>query len=263
METGRTGPGIPGRAAVITGASRGLGLATAGQLAFEGWDLALCARGGEQLERAAQGLRERYGRRVYARSADVTDTAALDGFIDSAADRLGGVDALVTCVGGAFGGGLAEASAEDWADTYRINVEHPARAVRTALPYLRRSGGRVVLVASISGWKPGPPAQYAAAKAGQIHLAATLARELGPDGVRVNAVSPGSMLIPGKGWDRLRKEHPERYRVFEREFPGGELVSPEDVAAVIAFLVSDRARAVNGANIPVDGGQNAPSAYGY
>ncbi|GGV88132.1 hypothetical protein GCM10010228_71640 [Streptomyces massasporeus] len=92
-------------------------------------------------------------------------------------------------------------------------------------------------------------------------MAASLARELGPRGVRFNCVSPGSMLIEGKGWARLRDEDPEAYRRFEQEFPGGRLVDPRGVAEVIAFLLSDRA--VNGANIPVDGGQDAPSAHGY
>lgn len=255
--------GIAGRAVIVTGGSRWFGREVSRRLAQEGCDIALCGRDTEGVKSAAEELRGRYGSTVYTECLDVRDETALEGFVHRSAAALGRVDALIACAGGVRGGDFATASAEDWADTYALNVAHPASALRAALPHLRRARGCAVLVSSVSGWKPAPPAQYAAAKAAQIHLAASLARELGPDGVRVNSVSPGSMLIEGKGWDRLRRADPERYRAFEREFPGGRLVDPEDVAAVVAFLVSDDARAVNGANIPVDGGQNAPSAYGY
>jgi 3-oxoacyl-[acyl-carrier protein] reductase len=121
----------------------------------------------------------------------------------------------------------------------------------------------VVVIASISGWKPGPQAQYGAAKAAQIHLVSSLARELGPDGIRVNAVSPGSMLIPGKRWDRMRLDDPVAFDRFRYEFPGRELVSTEEVADVVVFLLSDRSRGVSGANVPVDRAQNSPTADGY
>ncbi|MBZ4322007.1 SDR family NAD(P)-dependent oxidoreductase [Streptomyces huiliensis] len=261
--TSATGTGPARRAVIVTGGSRGLGRAVTRRLAGEGYDVALCGRSEGPLETAAAELRERWGATVHAESLDAQDGTALDEFVRRAAAALGRVDALVACAGGARGAGLLDSTDREWEETYRLNVAHPVAALRSAVPHLRRTRGCAVLVSSVSGWKPAPPAQYAAAKAAQIHLAATLARELGPDGIRVNCVSPGSMLIPGKGWARLREEDPEAYRAFEREFPAGELIAPEDVASVIAFLLSGQARAVNGANIPVDGGQNAPSAYGY
>lgn len=145
-----------------------------------------------------------------------------------------------------------------------MNVGHVARLVATGAPHLRTAGGGpIVVVASVSGWKPGPQAQYGAAKAAQIHMVSSLARELATDGIRVNAVSPGSMLIPGKRWDRMRRENPSAFDRFRAEFPGGELVRPEEVADVIAFLLSDASRAVTGVNLPVDKGQNAPTPEGY
>ncbi|KNB50377.1 3-oxoacyl-ACP reductase [Streptomyces caatingaensis] len=254
---------LAGRKVLVTGGTRGLGYATARRLAQEGCDLALCARDPASVNKAADELRTCYGATVHAASLDVRDETALNAFVQRSVEVLGRADALVACAGGAVGGGFFDATARDWEETYRLNVGHSAQALRSAAPHLARTRGSAVLVASVSGWKPAPPAQYAAAKAAQIHLAASLARELGPHGIRVNAVSPGSTLVPGKGWDRLRREEPEAYQAFQREFPMGELMAPEDVAAVIAFLLSDQARAVNGANIPVDGGQNAPSAYGY
>jgi 3-oxoacyl-[acyl-carrier protein] reductase len=94
-------------------------------------------------------------------------------------------------------------------------------------------------------------------------MVSSLARELGADGIRVNAVSPGSMLIRGKRWDRMREEDPAAFDRFRDEFPGRELVEPREVADVIAFLLSAESRGVTGANIPVDRGQNAPTPDGY
>jgi 3-oxoacyl-[acyl-carrier protein] reductase len=112
--------------------------------------------------------------------------------------------------------------------------------------------------------RPQPRAQYAVAKAAEIHLAATLARELGPDGIRVNALSPGSILFPGGGWDHRRQNEPEAFaRWVEAEFPLGRLGRAEEVADVACFLLSARASWVSGANVVVDGAQNQPSMSGW
>jgi 3-oxoacyl-[acyl-carrier protein] reductase len=256
-------PESAGPAVIVTGGSRGLGRETTLRLAAQGCDLAVCGRDATSLEAVAEEVRARYGRTLHTARLDVLDESALAAFVRESAARLGRVDGLVTVAGGARGADLRGTEASDWDLTCRLNVTHPAIALREAADHLAGTGGSAVLVSSVSGWKPAPPAQYAAAKAAQIHMASSLARELGPRGVRVNCVSPGSMLIEGKGWARLRDEDPRAYREFEKEFPGGRLVDPRDVAEVIAFLLSDGARAVNGANVPVDDGQNAPSAYGY
>ncbi|GAA2600451.1 SDR family NAD(P)-dependent oxidoreductase [Streptomyces roseoviolaceus] len=256
-------PGASGRAVIVTGGSRGLGRETTLRLAAQGCDLAVCGRDAASLEAVAEEVRARHGRTLHTERLDVLDESALAAFVRESAARLGRVHGLVTVAGGARGTDLRGTEPSDWDLTCRLNVTHPAIALREAADHLAGTGGSAVLVSSVSGWKPAPPAQYAAAKAAQIHMASSLARELGPRGVRVNCVSPGSMLIEGKGWARLRDEDPRAYRAFEKEFPGGRLVDPREVAEVIAFLLSDRARGVNGANIPVDGGQNAPSAYGY
>lgn len=261
---GVDGHGAGGRVVAVTGASRGLGRAVAERLAADGCDLALCARTAGPLAEVADGLRDRHGVTVFPQALDVTDHAALARFVDRAAAALGGLRGLVACAGGSRGGDLAESTPADWAATFDLNAGHAATAVRAALPHFAAAGGgAVVLVASVSGWKPSPPAQYAAAKAAVIHLGACLARELGPAGVRVNVVCPGSMLIPGRRWDRMRRDDPEAFARFAGEFPAGRLVDAADVAAVVAFLLSDEARAVNGAAIAVDGGQNAPSPDGY
>ncbi|CCB75533.1 MULTISPECIES: SDR family NAD(P)-dependent oxidoreductase [Streptomycetaceae] len=251
-----------GRRIVVTGGSRGLGEAVVRLLLAEGAHVATCARKAESLD----GLRRSLGvaDELFTRPLDVAVPELLEEFVDSAAGAFGGLDGVVACAGGARGGGITEATAEDWATTWALNAGHFARLTACATSHLRAAGGgSIVVVSSISGWKPGPQAQYGASKAAQLHMVSSLARELGPHGIRVNAVSPGSMLIPGKRWDRMRQEDPVAYERFTAEFPGRELVRPEEIADVIAFLLSDQARGVTGVNLPVDRGQNAPTPQGY
>lgn len=122
----------------------------------------------------------------------------------------------------------------------------------------------VIIIASISGWKPAPYPQYGAAKAAEIYLAMELGRELAPARIRVNAVSPGSILSPGGDWDSFRDRAPERFaRFVERDFPFGRLGTPEEVADVVTFLLSERASWISGTQICVDGAQGRPAASAW
>lgn len=263
---GGTGwPGVRDKRVLITGGSRGLGEQIVRLLLAEGAYVGTCARTGPGLRALGASLASPVRDRLFTDALDVTEPGRLEGFVRHGATRFGGLDGVVACVGGSRGGGFERADAADWAATWETNVGHTARLVRAALPYLRAAkGGSVVIVSSISGWKPGPNAQYGTAKSAQIHLAASLARELGPDGIRVNAVSPGSMLIPGRRWDRMRTESPEAYAAFrDAELPGGAPVEPQEVARAVVFLLSDWSSGISGANLPVDRAQNAPTPYGY
>jgi 3-oxoacyl-[acyl-carrier protein] reductase len=257
--------GLKGKVAFVTGATRGIGHAIAARLADEGCAIGLCARDGDEVRDAVDRLRAR-GVPTHGVVADVSDEAILTAAVDEVASALGGLDVVVANAGGSAGGPrLEETTAEDWDRTLALNVTHPAILIRAALPHLRaRGGGAAVLIASISGMKPQPRAQYAAAKAAEIHLAFALARELGPDGIRVNAVSPGSILFDGGSWAARRDADPEAFAEWvAREFPFGRLGTPEEVADVTAFLLSDRARWVSGTNVVVDGAQNQPGIAGY
>lgn len=248
--------GLRDKLALVTGGSRGIGLRVALALADEGCHVALCGRTAATVEQAVAAVQAR-GVRAHGVVADVAAPGEAERFVDESARALGGVDLLVTNVGGSAGGRFPEATLEDWQRTFDLNLFHAVRCIRAAVPAMRqRGGGSVVTIASISGWRPGSAPQYATAKAAEIFLASTLAWELRQDRIRVNTVSPGSILFAGGGWEAYRTQHPEAFAAFERrEFPWGRLGTPEEVAAVVVILLSPRASWVNGAHIPVDGAQ--------
>ncbi|MCC6455559.1 MAG: SDR family oxidoreductase [Caldilineaceae bacterium] len=248
--------GLAGKVALITGGSRGIGLRTARLFADEGCNVAICGRELEPLKAAAEELRQK-GVRVAAIQADVTVASEAEQVIAQCVAELGGIDILVNNVGGATGGTLLEATDEDWQRTFELNVFQIVRMTRLAVPYLRqRGGGAIVNVASISGWQPQlvGTAQYGASKAAAIFMTERLALELVHDNIRVNIVSPGSIIWEDGSWDRFRQKNPQSFDAYVRDgFPMGRLGKPEEVADVIVYLSSSRAHWINGRHIPVDG----------
>jgi 3-oxoacyl-[acyl-carrier protein] reductase len=257
---------LNGKRALVTGGTRGIGRTIAERLAAEGCSLAICARDADAVERTTADLRRDRGATVHGAAVDVTDAPALERFIAGAGAALGGLDLLVANAGGSAGGErLGNAGAEEWRMTFDLNVVHAAVAARAAAPLMRDAGGgAMVFIASISGTRPQPRAQYAAAKAAEIHLAASLARELGPDGIRVNSLSPGSILFPGGSWERRRESDTDAFEHWVRdEFPLGRLGRADEVADVACFLLSARASWISGTDIVVDGAQNQPGMAGW
>jgi 3-oxoacyl-[acyl-carrier protein] reductase len=194
---------------------------------------------------------------------NVNDERFLAAFVDESVSTLGGIDFIVASAGGAVGRPHGNESLDDWAATYALNVAHSVKLTQLALPFLRQSAcAAVVFVGSISGWKPDSAWHYAVAKAALIHAAACLARPLARLNVRVNCVSPGSVLFENGDWDRWKESHPTEFRAFvERDFPFGRLANPEEIADAIVFLLSPRARWISGVNLAVDGAQGRPTPF--
>ena len=248
---------LAGKIVLVTGSSRGIGLATARAFATEGCRLVLAARSAAPLAEAAGQLRAS-GAEVVAHAADVAKPEDAAALVDTAVAAWGGIDVLVNNVGGGGGGArLADSTDEDWHGALERNLIQTVRMMRLALPHLTgRPGAAIVNIASISGWSPqlAMSGQYGAAKAALIFDTERWALECVPHGIRVNTISPGSILVDGNGWDRYRLANPQYYADYVRHgFPMGRLGTAEEVADVIAFIASPRAHWINGRNIPVDG----------
>ncbi len=244
------------KVALVTGGSRGIGLRIARAFADEGCHVGLCARSEPELREARQDLADR-GVRVLAVPADVLLPEDAARFVEECVSHLGGVDILVNNVGFNLGGDLLHSTDEEWRRVFEGNTFQAVRLTRLVVPHMRlRGGGAIINIASISGWEPqlAGTGQYGASKAATIFLTERLALELAHDHIRVNTVSPGSILFPGGGWDRVRQEKPDQFAAYVRDgFPMGRLGTPEEVADAVVFLASPRANWINGRHLPVDG----------
>jgi 3-oxoacyl-[acyl-carrier protein] reductase len=242
---------------LVTGSSRGIGLATAQAFAAEGCRLMMSARTPEALRDAAAAVGAD-GSRVASHVADVTKPDDAARLVEATVAAFGGIDVLVNNVGGGGGGrAIADSTDEEWRSTLEVNLLQTVRMMRLALPHMRdRAGAAVVNISSISGWSPqlAGSGQYGAAKAALIFDTERWALEFVPHDVRVNTVSPGSILVAGNGWDRYRLANQANYDDYVRHgFPMGRLGKADEVADVVVFLASPRAHWINGRNIPVDG----------
>jgi 3-oxoacyl-[acyl-carrier protein] reductase len=248
--------GLRGKAAIVTGSSRGIGRAIALGLADEGCKVAITARHEDELQRMAEEVRARGGE-VVAVAADLTTPEGVAAVVEKTLAAFGRVDVLVNNVGGSRGGQLMDTSEEQFREVLELNLFPAIRFSQAVVPHMKRQGnGVIVNIASVWGKEAGGTVAYNVVKAGEISLAKQMARELAPSRIRVNCVAPGSILFPGGGWERRIHADPAGMAEFERrEMPFG-FGKPEDVANVVVFLVSDRAAHVSGACWVVDGAQS-------
>ncbi|MGL6278727.1 MAG: SDR family NAD(P)-dependent oxidoreductase [Gaiella sp.] len=247
---------LTGKVALVTGSSRGIGRATAIRLAEEGASVVLCARGAGDLDAAVAAASE-VGR-AHGVVADVTTDEGAQAAVGTAVGAFGGLDVVVNNVGGSGARTVADLDADDLERVLGLNVVSGLRVSRAALPALRKGGGGVILfVTSIYGRESGGGPSYNVAKGAAINLAAAMGRELAAEGIRVLSIAPGSIRHPGGSWDRRVHADPEAMAAFvEREIPAGRFGTADEIADVIAFLVSPRASWVVGSCVVVDGGQS-------
>jgi 3-oxoacyl-[acyl-carrier protein] reductase len=251
--------GLSQKVAVVTGSSRGLGLASARALALEGCRVVLSGRTEKALADAARQIADLTSAdAVHTVRTDVSTPEGVRHLIDSTVAHFGAMDILVNNVGLARGGSLLETTDEAWQEAFDQTVMPAVRASKLAVPHMqRRGGGAIVIIASIYGRESGGRMTYNAVKAAEISLAKSLAQQLAPMNIRVNSVSPGSILFEGGSWWKRQQEQPQAIAEFiARELPFGRFGTAEEVGNVVAFLSSPRASWISGTSVVVDGCQS-------
>jgi NAD(P)-dependent dehydrogenase (short-subunit alcohol dehydrogenase family) len=242
------------KSVIVTGASSGIGRATAELLLRAGAQVALVARSRSALDRVA-GSAE--GGRAYVIAADLSREEQAESAVAAAVEAMGGLDVLVNAAGIIRSGRIEDTSLGQWDDMMNINLRSVFHLMKLAAPHLERTGGNIVNVSSVTGLRSFPGViAYCVSKAGLDQLTRCAALELAPRGVRVNAVNPGVVV---SNLHRAGGMTEEAYAAFlehsKATHPLGRVGSPEEVAELILFLASDRARWITGVTVSIDGGR--------
>jgi 3-oxoacyl-[acyl-carrier protein] reductase len=243
--------GLKGLNAVVTGGSKGIGRRAADIFAEEGTNVSICARNAEEVSGAVANFRKK-GVKSFGSAIDVGDKAALEGWVDDSAKKMGGIDIVVANVSALA---AAEDSENSWKAQFDIDLMHTVRTVNAALPYLEKSKWpSIVVVSSVSGREIDftSPA-YGAVKAALIHYAHGLAHKLAPKKIRVNSVSPGNVYFKGGIWEYVEINMPDLFKNALSLNPTGRMATPEEIGRGIVFLASPASSFTTGTNLVIDG----------
>ncbi len=246
-------PGLQGKVALVTGSSRGIGLAIAQALHAQGCQLVLNGRDQARLDAAAALLPG-----AIPVAADVSTADGAQRLVQAALQGAGRLDILVCNVGSGRSVPPGQENADEWQRVFALNLWSATNTVEASRAALKASRGSIVCISSICGMEvvPGAPLTYSAAKAALNAWVRGVARPLGLEGVRINAIAPGNMLFEGSVWERkLQEDAGAVEAMLRREVALGRLGTPEDVARLAVFLCSPAAGFATGAVFTVDGGQ--------
>jgi NAD(P)-dependent dehydrogenase (short-subunit alcohol dehydrogenase family) len=242
--------GLKAKNVLVTGGSKGIGLAVAELFADEGANVAICARNAEEVAKVVTGLTAK-GVKAWGQGIDVADPTALKGWIEGAASALNGIDCIVCNVSALAVGDTPET----WEKSFRTDMMHTVNSVAAAVPYLEKSkAASIIIVSSVSGFEVDFAAgSYGAFKAALIHYAKGLSNQLVAKGIRVNAVSPGNTYFEGGIWQNIEKGMPDLYKTAMSLNPTGRMGTAQEVAAGVVFLASPVASRISGTNLIIDG----------
>ena len=254
--------GLRGKIAIVAASSKGLGRAIADELAAEGTNLVMCARGEDALRASAESIRKSSGVKVVEVAADVSQQSGIDRVAQTALDSFGRVDVLVTNSGGPPSGNFESFTAEAWENATRLLLYSAVGLTRAVLPGMKeRRWGRILNVTSIAVKQPIDGLMLSnSLRAAVTGFARTLANEVAPFNITVNNMMPGYTRtdrveqLARASSEKTGASLKESYSRWEKEIPMGRLGEPREFAALAAFLASERASYITGSSIAVDGG---------